>query len=241
MHQGLKLVEADRASLFLVDQKTMQLYARIFGVTGEMDGEEIRQVDAAAQGKLRFPLDKGLAGYVATRGKAVIVQDCSKVHTNVCCLGNPCLRIRGSLLRLTRRPDTRQGDQSSHCQLCPGLSSVSPSPSVAVSSQFYRWKLWKNTFSVLGAQQEDGGGRIYAGRPRHISSSIDLKVHKREAFNTLQVFASYIGLALHHAKLYDKIKKNEQKYKVVQEVVNYQSTAPQHEVQEVKPPKRLWE
>ena len=51
----------------------------------------------------------------------------------------------------------------------------------------------------------------------------------------MQVFASYIGLALHHAKLYDKIKKNEQKYKVVQEVVNYQSTAPQHEVQEVKP------
>ena len=79
MHQGLKLVEADRASLFLVDQKTMQLYARIFGVTGEMDGEEIRQVDAAAQGKLRFPLDKGLAGHVATRGKPVIVQDCSKV------------------------------------------------------------------------------------------------------------------------------------------------------------------
>ena len=82
MHQGLKLVEADRASLFLVDQKTMQLYARIFGVTGEMDGEEIRQVDAAAQGKLRFPLDKGLAGHVATRGKPVIVQDCSKVHIN---------------------------------------------------------------------------------------------------------------------------------------------------------------
>ena len=50
----------------------------------------------------------------------------------------------------------------------------------------------------------------------------------------MQVFASYIGLALHHAKLYDKIKKNEQKYKVVQEVVNYQSAAPQHEVQEVE-------
>ena len=50
----------------------------------------------------------------------------------------------------------------------------------------------------------------------------------------MQVFASYIGLALHHAKLYDKIKKNEQKYKVVQEVVNYQSAAPQHEVQEVQ-------
>ena len=63
MHQGLKLVEADRASLFLVDQKTMQLYARIFGVTGEMDGEEIRQVDAAAQGKLRFPLVRIFPGF----------------------------------------------------------------------------------------------------------------------------------------------------------------------------------
>ena len=62
-----------------------------------------------------------------------------------------------------------------------------------------------------------------------------MKAHKRQATNDIQVFASYIGLALHHAKLYDKIKKNEQKYKVVQEVVNYQSTAPQHEVQEVKP------
>ena len=66
MHQGLKLVEADRASLFLVDQKTMQLYARIFGVTGEMDGEEIRQVDAAAQGKLRFPLVRLLTGFFLT-------------------------------------------------------------------------------------------------------------------------------------------------------------------------------
>ena len=56
----------------------------------------------------------------------------------------------------------------------------------------------------------------------------------------MQVFASYIGLALHHAKLYDKIKKNEQKYKVVQEVVNYQSTAPQHEVQEVEPFQEPW-
>ena len=152
MHQGLKLVEADRASLFLVDQKTMQLYARIFGVTGEMDGEEIRQVDAAAQGKLRFPLDKGLAGHVATQGKAVIVQDCSKVNTNVSHLSTRCLRIRDSLMRLTRRPDTRPGDQNLHSQLCPGLWSACPSPSVAVSSQFYRWKLRERKTHFLLSQ-----------------------------------------------------------------------------------------
>ena len=53
MHQGLKLAEGHRASLFLVDPKTLQLYARIFGVTPEMEGEEICQVDSNAQGKLR--------------------------------------------------------------------------------------------------------------------------------------------------------------------------------------------
>ena len=34
MNQAQKLVKADRASLFLVDSKTGQLYARIFDVTG---------------------------------------------------------------------------------------------------------------------------------------------------------------------------------------------------------------
>ena len=34
MNQAQKLVNADRASLFLVDSKTGQLYARIFDVAG---------------------------------------------------------------------------------------------------------------------------------------------------------------------------------------------------------------
>jgi cAMP and cAMP-inhibited cGMP 3',5'-cyclic phosphodiesterase 10 len=34
LHQGLRLLEADRASLFLVDTKTQQLYARWEGGTG---------------------------------------------------------------------------------------------------------------------------------------------------------------------------------------------------------------
>ena len=34
MNQAQKLVNADRASLFLVDSKTRQLYARIFDVSG---------------------------------------------------------------------------------------------------------------------------------------------------------------------------------------------------------------
>lgn len=41
--------------------------------------------------------------------------------------------------------------------------------------------------------------------------------HDEEAFET---FAVYCGLALHHAKLYDKIRKSQQKYKVG--YLNYQ-------------------
>lgn len=57
-----------------------------------------------------------------------------------------------------------------------------------------------------------------------------------EDVELFKVFASYIGLALHHAKLYDKIRRSDMKTKVVQEVVNYQSAAPQHEVEKVRSP-----
>lgn len=49
-------------------------------------------------------------------------------------------------------------------------------------------------------------------------------VNKHSGFFTkddeaaFETFAVYCGLALHHAKLYDKIKKSEQKYKVALEV-----------------------
>ena len=39
-----------------------------------------------------------------------------------------------------------------------------------------------------------------------------------------EMFAVYCGLALHHAKLYDKIRRSEQKYKVALEVLAYHNT-----------------
>ena len=48
-----------------------------------------------------------------------------------------------------------------------------------------------------------------------------------EAFRT---FAVYCGLALHHAKLYDKIRRSEQKYKVALEVLSYHNAASIEEV-----------
>lgn len=45
-----------------------------------------------------------------------------------------------------------------------------------------------------------------------------------------ETFGVYCGLALHHAKLYDKIRKSEQKYKVALEVLSYHSTCTEEEV-----------
>lgn len=49
------------------------------------------------------------------------------------------------------------------------------------------------------------------------------------------MFAVYCGLALHHAKLFDKIKRSEQKYKVALEVLSYHSTCSDEEVNQVLP------
>ena len=44
------------------------------------------------------------------------------------------------------------------------------------------------------------------------------------------MFAVYCGLALHHAKLYDKIARSEQKYRVAMEVLSYHNTCSDAEV-----------
>lgn len=44
------------------------------------------------------------------------------------------------------------------------------------------------------------------------------------------MFAVYCGLALHHAKLYDKIARSEQKYRVALEVLSYHNTCSDSEV-----------
>ena len=47
----------------------------------------------------------------------------------------------------------------------------------------------------------------------------------------MEQFVAYIGIALHHAKLYDKIRKSEQKVKVTQEVLTYHNQAKPEEVE----------
>lgn len=53
----------------------------------------------------------------------------------------------------------------------------------------------------------------------------------KEDEEAFEMFAVYCGLALHHAKLYDKIRKSEQKYRVALEVLSYHNSCAEEEVQ----------
>ena len=52
-----------------------------------------------------------------------------------------------------------------------------------------------------------------------------------EAF---RLFSVYCGLALHYAKLYDKIRRSEAKLKVTLEVLAYHSSATVHDLMELE-------
>ena len=47
------------------------------------------------------------------------------------------------------------------------------------------------------------------------------------------MFSTYCGLALHHAKLYEKIRRSEQKYRVALEVLSYHNASSVDEVEEL--------
>eukprot|EP00127_Corallochytrium_limacisporum_P006535 Clim_evm7s230 gene=Clim_evmTU7s230 len=68
MSNSADLVGADRASVFLLDDERGELYARIFSV--RKDGK-LNDWEAAADGptEVRFPMNKGIAGAVATTGQ----------------------------------------------------------------------------------------------------------------------------------------------------------------------------
>jgi cAMP and cAMP-inhibited cGMP 3',5'-cyclic phosphodiesterase 10 len=87
MSYAKKLVNADRASLFMVDSRTKELYARIFDIGREendlLDSSIVKDKDLQTPKRsisddracIRFPMDKGIAGYVATTGKTLNIID----------------------------------------------------------------------------------------------------------------------------------------------------------------------
>ncbi|XP_071446003.1 probable 3',5'-cyclic phosphodiesterase pde-5 isoform X3 [Hetaerina americana] len=182
MNFAQRLVDADRASLFLVDNKSRELYARIFDVGGEdadsSNGVGNNPVPSVAT-EIRFPLGTGIAGQVAMTGEVLNIEDA---------YSDP---------RFNRTVDQLTGYHT-HSILCMPI--------------FIRG-------SVIGVVQMVNK---HSGR---------FTKEDEEAFET---FAVYCGLALHHAKLYDKIRRSEQKYRVAMEVLSYHNTCAENEVELMK-------
>ncbi|XP_074038739.1 probable 3',5'-cyclic phosphodiesterase pde-5 isoform X2 [Leptinotarsa decemlineata] len=185
MNFAQKLVDADRASLFLVDSKNAELYATIFdvGVDAVDNSDEIsfdscvsesEELKLYTSREIRFPLGTGIAGHVASTGEILNIKDA---------YADP---------RFNRAVDQLTG-YTTHTILCMPI--------------FIRG-------SIIGVVQMVN---------KHKGN---FTKNDEEAFET---FAVYSGLALHHAKLYDKIRKSEQKYKVALDVLSYHNTCTEEE------------
>lgn len=189
MNFAQRLVDADRASLFLVDSKNKELYATIFDIGNNDTGNNNSQANAGGgndsgsdeSGKIntareiRFPLGTGIAGQVAMTGEILNITDA---------YADP---------RFNRTVDQLTGYKTESI-LCMPI--------------FIRG-------NIIGVVQ---------------------MVNKRSGFfnkedeEAFEMFAVYCGLALHHAKLYDKIRRSEQKYRVALEVLSYHNTCTEEEV-----------
>lgn len=195
MNFAQRLVDADRASLFLLDARSGELYARIFDVGGE---QQQHGADAASGSgpsgagsedslasahkmhteEIRFPLGTGIAGQVARTGEVLNIPDA---------YSDP---------RFNRSVDQLTGYRTRSI-LCMPI--------------FIRGAL----IGVVQMVNKRSG---------------TFNKEDEEAFET---FAVYCGLALHHAKLYDKIRRSEQKYRVALDVLSYHNTCLDEEVQDM--------
>lgn len=184
MNFAQRLVDADRASLFLVDSKCKELYATIFDIGNETNADKQKPGSASDPVKppinmttkeIRFPLGTGIAGQVALTGEILNIKDAYADH------------------RFNRTIDQLTGYKTESI-LCMPI--------------FIRG-------SIIGVVQMVNKHSGYFTK------------EDEEAF---EMFAVYCGLALHHAKLYDKIRRSEQKYRVALEVLSYHNTCTEDEV-----------
>jgi len=188
MSYAKKLVNADRASLFMVDSRTKELYARIFDIGREEDDvldsstkdqNRAKRLVSDERACIRFPMDKGIAGYVATTGKTLNIVDAYSDN------------------RFNREIDQKTGYKTKTLLCMPIM-------------------IQGNVIGVVQMVNKTNG---------HFTKSDE------ESFET---FAVYCGLALHHASLYDRIRRSEQKCKVALEVLSYHASCTDEEYERMK-------
>ncbi|XP_075991150.1 putative 3',5'-cyclic phosphodiesterase pde-5 isoform X2 [Anticarsia gemmatalis] len=166
-----RLVNADRASLFLVDYRNFELVSTVFDLKFEPGHERDME-----KKEIRMPINRGIAGHVALSGETMNIPDAYSDY------------------RFNREVDEATGYKT-ECILCMPI---------------------KVEGSVIGVVQ---------------------MVNKRNDGNfghedevAFEIFSTFFGLALHHARLYDRIMRKEQKYRVALEVLSYHNTCRETEV-----------
>ncbi|XP_043242921.1 probable 3',5'-cyclic phosphodiesterase pde-5 [Amphibalanus amphitrite] len=174
MNFAQRLVTADRASLFLMDGRTKELYARIFDM-GNANGDSSPQAQ-----EIRFAVGTGIAGQVALNAQGLNIIDAYADD------------------RFNRSIDQQTG-YVTRSLLCMPIFSRGV---------------------VIGVVQM-------------VNKTTGAYFTKADEEN-FEFFAVYCGLALHHAKLYDKIRRSEQKYKVALEVLSYHNSCTDQEVADYK-------
>ncbi|XP_059090065.1 probable 3',5'-cyclic phosphodiesterase pde-5 isoform X3 [Tigriopus californicus] len=185
MNFAQHLVAADRASLFLVDSKTNQLYARIFDIHKQDSSDALDTLDHSTNKddndiarEIRFPVGVGIAGYVAETGETLCVTEA---------YNDP---------RFNKSIDEQTGYHTRNILCMP----------ISIRGQ------------VIGVVQ--------------MVNKMDGNFTKEDE-ESFRFFSIYCGLALHHAKLYDKIRRSEQKYKVALEVLSYHNGSSALEVETI--------
>jgi len=115
-----RLVNADRCALFMVDSKTEELYANLFD-EGDEDGSGYKFRNGA---EIRFPINKGIAGYVASTGEVLNISDPYRdtrfnrevdVKTGYITKSILCVPVRckGSVIGVVQMVNSRRGFFSS--------------------------------------------------------------------------------------------------------------------------------
>ncbi|CAG9782068.1 unnamed protein product [Diatraea saccharalis] len=167
-----RLVNADRASLFLVDYINNELVSTVFDLKFD-PGTDVEKKE------IRMPINRGIAGYVATSGETMNIPDAYADS------------------RFNRQVDEATGYKTVNILCMP----------IKVEGK------------VIGVVQ---------------------MVNKRNNNNfthedetSFEIFSTFFGLALHNARLYDRIIRKEQKYRVALEVLSYHNTCSDEDVEEL--------
>uniref|UniRef100_A0AC35U9Z2 Phosphodiesterase n=1 Tax=Rhabditophanes sp. KR3021 TaxID=114890 RepID=A0AC35U9Z2_9BILA len=168
-----ELVNAEKASLFLLSTDKEYLYPRIFDV-GTYDNEEEALKYMEDSKKIKVSINKGIAGHVAKTLKTLTVNDTLQDE------------------RFNNEVDSITKFQTKNIMCVP----------------IFAQGVFLGVIQLLNKKNgnfEDG-------------DRVDF-----------EIFAVYCGLALHHAKLYGKLKRADEKYKVALEVLHYHSVCTDEE------------